>query len=509
MITVITPFSRTENKDLLIKVLEGKCNWVILQTDDEPTIEFPSWVTIKRLPVTNKEFISNRLINEFISQGLEPQTQYMVLNDDDSVEEGFFDKIPNEDIICVGMKKGDCPTDHYVWDEYPHAHVERGIDILEAKPENMKIANVAGEQLIVKGKILRDFRYGLSLVGDGEMVVKIAKEFPVTYVPEAYVLFNYFEEGRFKGFRRKPIVLFVGDYYCAANPNMGISEWETNIWKSLDSTGMVDIARFHYDKYYYHYGKKGDAALLEYINTVKPDYVVLVLYKKPDSDPTVISLETIASINVPIISIWGDLEAEEQQSLAVALKPFMWKIVATASKSIAERFGYTYLHVPKDSRIFNNPNKERDIDIVFSGSYGHGREERQAAMLHLLNNGIKLIHGGSEGGDHFTTEEYADRYKRAKLALSFSLARGQNVVNARPFEAMNCGAMLLEQESLELSKLYTPFVDYVPWTDKEDLLKKVQYYLEHDDERKAIADAGCKKTQELYSAKTFWQKVFK
>ncbi len=40
-----------------------------------------------------------------------------------------------------------------------------------------------------------------------------------------------------------------------------------------------------------------------------------------------------------------------------------------------------------------------------------------------------------------------------------------------------------------------------------DLLKKVRYYLEHEDERLLIANNGCKKTRELYSAKTFWTKV--
>lgn len=508
MITVVTPFSRIENKDLLLKALEGKCHWVILQVEGEPTIEFPSWVTIKRFDVHPGPGISNRLLNEFFSSGLEPETQYMVLNDDDSVEEGFFDKIPNENVAYVGMKRNEQEY-HVVIDDWATrtAHNEKGADILEAKPENLKIARVGGEQFIIKGKILRNYRYGLNPVGDGEMILKIVAEHPITYVPDAYVLFNYFEDGRFKSFKRKPLVLFVGDYYCAGNPRMGLSEWEGNLWKSLESTDLVNLARFHFDKYYYHYGKTGDEALLKAIDELKPDYVILVLYKALGGDPITISLPTLTSINSKIISIWGDLEADEQQALCVGLQPFMWKIVATASKSIAERFGYTYLHVPRDPRIFNNPDKERDIDIVFSGSYGYGREERQEAMLHLLNNGIKLIHGGSEGGDHFTTEEYAERYKRAKLALSFSVARGVNVVNARPFEVFNCGAMLLEQESLELSKLYIPYVDYVPWTDKEDLLKKVQYYLEHDDERKKIADSGYKKTQELYSAKTFWEKV--
>jgi len=516
MVTVITPFSRIQNKDLLIKVYEGKCDWVILQSDDEPVYDFPSWVTVKRYPIKDKKSISNRLFNAFIDGGLDPETQYMILPDDDSVEEGFFDKIPNEDVVCVSMQRNDVPAKHGVWDNWEKKtyHFEDGIDLLVAHPDNMKVAKVGGEQLIIKGKILKDFRYGFddstaNIPGDAKFILEvIAKHTPV-YVPEARVLFNYFEDGRFKSFRRKPIVLFVGDYYCAGVPKMGLSEWEGNIWASLEATGLADVARFHFDKYWYHYGKRGDEGLLKSIDQIKPDFVVLVIYKDPSSDPTVIALDTIANIKVPIISIWGDLEAEEQRLLAKALEPFMFKIVCTANKSIADRMGYIYMHVPKDPRVFNNPNKVRDIDIVFSGSYGYGREERQKYMNYLLSNQVKLVHGGSEGGDHFTTEEYADRYKRAKLALSFSQARGMNVVNARPFEALLCGAMLLEQESLELAKLYTPFVDYVPWITEVDLLEKVRYYLEHEEERLLIANAGCKKTQELYSAKTFWESIIK
>lgn len=500
MITVVTPFSRIENKDLLLKVLEGKCNWIVLVDKD---IEFPDWVTVKKYQKPPQDWCaSNWLFNQFIEEGLDDETQYMILCDDDSVEEGFFDKIPNEDVVVVSMKRGN----HII----PNPNCNYPTETLIASPDNMSIGKVAGEQLIIKGKILRYYRYGPSLVGDGQMAEMIAKDEKITYVPDAYVYFNYFEDGRWDSFRRKPIVLFVGDYWCAASPHMGTSEWEGNMWASLESTGLVNIARFHFDKYYYHTGRTGDEAVLEAIKDIRPDYIVLIIYKTPDSSINTPKLSTIMEMSsTRLITIWGDLEAEEQLTLARSIEPMCWKVVGTANKSVCERFGYTYLHVPKDPRVFNNPNKERDIDMVFSGSYGYGREERQKYMLHLLNNGIKLVHGGSEGGDHFTVEEYANRYKRAKLALSFSVARGMNVVNARPFEAMSCGAMLLEQESLELAKLYIPYVDYVPWTDEEDLLTKTRYYLEHDNERIKIADAGCKKTQELYSAKTFWKNVLK
>lgn len=509
MITVITPFKRRENVKLMADVLKGKCHWIVLQSDDEEVIDFPSWVTVKRLKITNKKNISNRLFNEFVSQGLDDETQYMVLCDDDAVEDGFFDKIPNEDCVLVSMKRTDRVGKHIVWDDWHNqiSHWENGLDVLIASPDNLKIARVGGEQLILKGKVLKKYRYGLHNIGDGEMILQVSKENDITYVPDAYVLFNYYEDGRYQSFKRKPLVMFVGDYFCAANPKMGLSEWETNIYKSLDSTGLADVLTFHFDKYFYHYGKRGDEALLKAIEQYKPDYVVCIIYKELGSDPFTISLPTLSSINSKIVTIWGDLEAEEQLTLAHSIESLCWKIVGTANKTVCERYGYTYLHVPKDPRIFNNPDFKRDIDIVFSGSYGYGREERQRYMLHLLNNGIKLIHGGSEGGDHFTTEEYADRYKRAKLALSFSQARGMNVVNARPFEAMSCGAMLLEQESLELAKLYIPFVDYVPWTTEDDLLNKVKYYLEHEDERRIIASNGYEKTLQTYSAKTFWEKV--
>lgn len=511
-ITVVTPFKRIENLPFLIKALKDKCHWIVLQADDESIIEFPEWVEVRRYNVTNKKYISNRLFNEFIANGLDSETQYMILNDDDSVEEGFFDKIPDADVVITGMKRNDVDAPHVVWDVWPTlSHVEHGQDILLPVYGNMKIARVGGEQCIVKGKILRCFRYGLSPVGDGKMVCQIYHEYGAVFVPDAFVLFNYFEDGRFRSFRRKPQALFIGDSYCAANPHMGVSEWETNIWKSLESTNLADVARIHFDKYYYHFGKRADESVIKWVEEHKPDFIVLVLYKPLGSDPTVpekATLEKLASLT-KIITIWGDLEADEQVTLAREVEPYCVKMYATASKEVVDALGekYVYTHVPKDPRVFNNPNKERDIDVVFSGSYGNGREERQEVLKYLLDNGINLVYGGSEGGDHFTTEEYADRYKRAKMTISFARARGKDVVNARVFEAMLCGTLVLNQESAEMTKLYTRGVQFIAWKDKEDLLSKVKLYLDNPTHRQLIALNGQIITEDYFSAKTFWDKI--
>ena len=517
MITVLTPFSRLENKDLLIKVLEGKCNWIVLQAEGEADYNFPSWVTVKRYKVEGKG-ISNQLLNHFFKEA-EDETQYVVLCDDDSVEEGFFEKIPDEDVVCVSMKRNDYVAKHGVVDDWAtkQGHYEYGMDILYAHPDNMRVARVGGEQLICKGKVLKQFEYSMDdstadIPGDFKFIQDVIANYPVTYVPDAYVLFNYFEDGRFKSFSRKPSVLFVCDYYCAGQPGMGLSEWEGNLWASLEAVDLAQVMRFHMDKYYYHTGKYASEALLERIRDLKPEYVVLVMYKQFGTDPTAIDIPTLQAIHamgVKMISVWGDLEADEVLTMCQSVQHLMYKIIGTASKEITEAAGYTYMHVPKNPQIFNNPNKERDLDVVFSGSFGYGRDERRDVLQYIIDNGINLIAGGSEGKDHFTTEEYADRYKRAKIAISFSVARGKNVVNARPFEVMNCGAMLLEQKSPELAKLYVEGADYDVWTTKEDLLEKIRYYLSNESERLSIAEHGCRKTNELYSAETFWREILR
>jgi hypothetical protein len=195
-ITVVTPFQRRQNIDLMANALNGKANWVVLIDDPQLATMFPDWVTVKGYnmpPKVDPSFAhafvpSNRLFNKFIEGGLDDETQYMILNDDDAVEDGFWDKIPNEDVVIVSMKRGD--------NARPNPYWGAPVDLI-AKPENMKIAFVGGEQIIIKGKVLKNYRYGEGAVGDGEMVVKVVNENKVTYVPDAFVLFNYYEMGRF------------------------------------------------------------------------------------------------------------------------------------------------------------------------------------------------------------------------------------------------------------------------------------------------------------------------
>lgn len=310
----------------------------------------------------------------------------------------------------------------------------------------------------------------------------------------------------------KPSVLFVLDKWCAGNPDFGISEWESNLWGSLESSGLATCQTFHCDEYYYLYQQAGDDALLRKCLNDKPDLVCLVIYRIPGSDFNVLTLRTLEIIrhqlNIPTIAIWGDIYFPEDVEISKMVLPFVDFNVCTASSAAVSRIAqprkYTYFWVPKDSRYFYNPGIEREIPISYVGS---PKLDRLAAIKYLRKNGIDTYQSGGERQEHISTKQYAQIFMRSKIALSVSRSGHQHVTNARAFEATLCGAMLLEEEGFETAKLFTPFVDYVLYSSHRDLVEKAKHYLTHDVERQQIANRGCKKAQEHYSANRFWKLV--
>jgi len=526
-IVVYTPFYRTENFPYLVSMLKGKVRWVVL-VDSKDDAVFPEWVEVRRYEkppeITNNRYDSMScywMMNKFIEDGLDDETQYLCLSDDDAVGSDFFGQIPDKDLVIVTLNRGDKLSDKDLQLRFNNGMIVDGLIFDQSSPVLAVESNAKRfqtQQMIIKGKLLKKYKFGLNSHADGELIEKIIKENEPVYLKDTVVLFNYFEDGRYSMFqrpkvkRKHPVALFVGDYFRGANVKSGLSEWEGGIWQSLESTGLADVARFHYDKFYLVTGSNGDNTFIKRFNEIKPDFVVIVLYKPPSlADRSIVSVEVLDYIHrsgTPIVAIWGDPQSFEQRWLSSSLERLIKHNYVTGSESLCKQMGYKYMHVPKDQRIFNNPNLERKQDVVFVGTY-QGREYRMKTLKFLIDNKVNLFYGGSECYDHLSTEDYAEKYKTAKIALSFNNLPNANLTNARVFEVMSCGALLMEQKSEETEKLYIPGVDYVEWTDEIDLLNKIKYYLEHEDERKKIADSGHKKTIELYSAKTFWNEALK
>ena len=136
------------------------------------------------------------------------------------------------------------------------------------------------------------------------------------------------------------------------------------------------------------------------------------------------------------------------------------------------------------------PDVERDLDIVMVGNLNPNIQPSRTPWLdrvaRLSDRYRVCITGGIFG------EEYALLQNRARIVFNRSI-RGE--LNMRVHEAAACGALVFyERENREIRELFRDREECVLYgaDDLEDLLA---YYLEHEDERSAIAHAGWLRVQ--------------
>lgn len=76
---------------------------------------------------------------------------------------------------------------------------------------------------------------------------------------------------------------------------------------------------------------------------------------------------------------------------------------------------------------------------------------------------------------------------------------GDYVVNMRLYEATGVGTLLLTDHGRNLPELFVPGAELVTYDSAEEAAEKVAYYLEHERERREIAQAGQRRTLRDYT----------
>lgn len=95
--------------------------------------------------------------------------------------------------------------------------------------------------------------------------------------------------------------------------------------------------------------------------------------------------------------------------------------------------------------------------------------------------------------DYITEMPYV--FKNTKINLNMTLRSIHSGIPLRAMDIMGCGGFLLTNYQSDFLDFFIPDVDYVYYTDNDDLLYKVEYYLKHVDEREVIARNGYEKVK--------------
>ena len=120
------------------------------------------------------------------------------------------------------------------------------------------------------------------------------------------------------------------------------------------------------------------------------------------------------------------------------------------------------------------------------------------------------LYTGSELPDNLKNKQldvrgYAD-YQRevplifhnSKINLNITSKTITSGIPQRIFDVLSCGGFCLTNYQPEVAENFADGEDLVMYTDMADLAEKVQYYLEHEEERKQIAKNGYRKVKEEF-----------
>lgn len=84
-------------------------------------------------------------------------------------------------------------------------------------------------------------------------------------------------------------------------------------------------------------------------------------------------------------------------------------------------------------------------------------------------------------------------FKSSDINLNITLRSIQRGIPLRCMDIMGCGGFLLTNYQEDLMRFFVPGEEFVYFESREDLLRKIDYYLEHEEERKKISEKAYEK----------------
>ncbi len=197
-------------------------------------------------------------------------------------------------------------------------------------------------------------------------------------------------------------------------------------------------------------------------------------------------------------SYWFN-KAAKHYSLLVTQKSYNCNPDELPSLGVKNLLFQDKAYDPGIHKPIGNPPKELCHDVLFVGTF---EEERYTSLLYLANNGIKVhIYGWAKEmhnvhpnlifhNTHLYGDDYAGVFSGSKICLNFLRKLNRDLQTSRSVEIPACKGFMLAERTNEHTYLFKEGVEAEFFVDNKELLKKVKYYLAHEDERSKIAENG-------------------
>lgn len=164
-----------------------------------------------------------------------------------------------------------------------------------------------------------------------------------------------------------------------------------------------------------------------------------------------------------------------------------------------------YYRLEKTERSFSN------LKLIFATTvlgFKAAKEQRTRSLLMLAKKHSTSIYTNSNTHDLLRVNyrgsvdyfsEMPKVFHESKINLNFTIPNIQSGIPLRVWDILGAGGFLLTNYQPELELYFDIGKDLVIFEDIQELEQKASYYLEHDEERRQIAENGYCKVKECHS----------
>lgn len=177
-------------------------------------------------------------------------------------------------------------------------------------------------------------------------------------------------------------------------------------------------------------------------------------------------------------------------------------------KFLARGIASEYLKISFEPRVLKRIGaRERKYDVSFVGSFspyhatGTKLLEKVAAKIaiSIWGHGIHFVSQRSPLRRYYHGEAWGlkmyEVLAQSKIVINRHISvAGKFANNMRLYESTGMGAMLITDDKINLKNLFLPGKEIVVYSNGQELIKLVKYYLANDSEREKIAKAGQRRT---------------
>jgi len=229
----------------------------------------------------------------------------------------------------------------------------------------------------------------------------------------------------------------------------------------------------------------------------KPDIIFMQIQA-----PNIIYIDTVKELKNTgafIINWNGDIRDKTPQWM-IDMAPFIDRTLFSNLRDAKNVVNGDYLEIGYDPEIYNPVGDSFELPEIgfFGNNYGSTRfplSRMRIQMHNLMQKHFRGKYGvygnnwvnGNGNFNHSQAEE-AKAYRGIKIGINLSHFDEPKYSSDRILRIMGSGCLCLAREYKEM-----PFVDGQHlriWQTFTELIQLVKYYLEHEDERKEIAQKG-------------------